>query len=111
MLKQQGQLLAAEQIHMLKLVRVEKVLGPDHTPTLGTVNNFGVLYRDQDMLDEAEQMYQRALAGYEKTLGADHRYTTTVVTNLKTLGGSQQGSDRWIGKANHEVARAIDHEQ
>ena len=41
----------------------EKALGPDHTSTLDTVNNLGILYRDQGKLAEAEQMYQRALAG------------------------------------------------
>jgi tetratricopeptide (TPR) repeat protein len=50
----------------------EKVLGPDHTSTLSTVNNLGLLYVAQGKLDEAEEMYQRALAGYEKALGSDH---------------------------------------
>ncbi|KAI9854868.1 MAG: hypothetical protein M1813_000644, partial [Trichoglossum hirsutum] len=43
--------------------------GPDHTSTLDTVNNLGLLYMDQGKLDEAEKMYQRALQGYEKALG------------------------------------------
>ncbi|CAG8975658.1 hypothetical protein HYALB_00014088, partial [Hymenoscyphus albidus] len=33
----------------------EKALGPDHTSTLGTVNNLGNLYSDQGKLVEAEQ--------------------------------------------------------
>jgi tetratricopeptide (TPR) repeat protein len=45
------------------LAGYEKVLGPDHTSTLDTVNNLGLLYGDQGKLDEAEQMYMRALAG------------------------------------------------
>ena len=53
----------------------EKALNPDHTSTLETVHNLGVLYRDQGKLAEAEQMYQRALAGYEKALGPDHAST------------------------------------
>jgi hypothetical protein len=32
----------------------EKALGPDHTPTLDTVNNLGILYRDQGKLDVVE---------------------------------------------------------
>ena len=43
----------------------EGAQGPDHTSTLDTVNNLGVLYVDQDKLDEAEKMYQRALQGYD----------------------------------------------
>jgi hypothetical protein len=39
----------------------EKAYGPDHTSTLDTVNNLGLLYADQDKLVKAEQMYQRAL--------------------------------------------------
>ena len=49
----------------------EKALGLDHTSTLSTINNLGILYRDQGKLAEAEQMYVQALAGYEKALGAN----------------------------------------
>ena len=38
----------------------EKALGPDHTSTLNTVRNLGILYRNQGKLAEAETMYQRA---------------------------------------------------
>jgi hypothetical protein len=38
----------------------ERALEADHTSTLDTVNNLGVLYRDQGKLAEAEQMYVRA---------------------------------------------------
>ncbi len=47
------------------LAGYEKTLGRDHTSTLCTVVNLGLLYRDQGKLDQAEQMYDRALAGYE----------------------------------------------
>jgi tetratricopeptide (TPR) repeat protein len=46
------------------LAGYEKVLGPDHTFTLNTVNNLGSLYRDQGRLNEAEEMDERALASY-----------------------------------------------
>jgi Tfp pilus assembly protein PilF len=39
----------------------EKAWGPDHTKTLNTVNNIGILYNKQGKLVEAEEMYQRAL--------------------------------------------------
>jgi tetratricopeptide (TPR) repeat protein len=35
----------------------EKALGPEHTSTLQTVNNLGILYKNQGKLGEAEQMY------------------------------------------------------
>jgi tetratricopeptide (TPR) repeat protein len=62
------------------LAGYEKALGPDHTSTLETVNNLGLLYRAQGKLAEAEQMYQRALAGYEK---ASLSYTLLRLKNVK----------------------------
>jgi Tfp pilus assembly protein PilF len=43
-----------------------KELGKEHTSTLGTVNNFGILCSNQGELVEAEKMVERALQGYEK---------------------------------------------
>ena len=60
----------------------EKALGPDHSSTLTTVNNLGVLYADQGCLAEAEKMYNRALAGLEKALGPDHSSTLNSVFGL-----------------------------
>ena len=45
------------------LAGYEKALGPDHTSTLRTVHNLGILYADQGKLGEAERMHQRALVG------------------------------------------------
>jgi tetratricopeptide (TPR) repeat protein len=63
----------------------EKAWGPEHTPTLDTVNNLGNLYADQGKLTEAEQMYQRALQGYEKALSADN--IATYIPALNTVWG------------------------
>jgi hypothetical protein len=60
-------------------------IGPDHTSTLNTVNNLGLLYRDQGKLAEAEKMYLRGLAGYEKALGPDHTSTLNTVCNLYAI--------------------------
>jgi hypothetical protein len=35
----------------------EKVLGPDHTSTLDTVHNLGVIYTRQSKLKKADEMY------------------------------------------------------
>jgi len=35
----------------------EKALGPDQTSKLNTVNNLGILYKNQGKLIEAEKMY------------------------------------------------------
>ena len=37
--------------------RKKKAWGPDHTSTLDTVNNLGLLYSDQGKLAEAEALY------------------------------------------------------
>ncbi|KAH0533720.1 hypothetical protein FGG08_007587 [Glutinoglossum americanum] len=63
----------------------EKALGPEHTSTLDTVHNLGVLYSGQGKLAEAEAMYQRALAGNEKALGPEHTSTLDTAHNLGVL--------------------------
>jgi len=63
----------------------EKAWGQDHTSTLNTVNNLGLLYAKLGRLDEAEKMYLRALQGYEKAWGRDHTSTLRTVHNLGIL--------------------------
>src|SRR5437773_7526126 len=43
----QGKLAEAEAMYQRALAGKEKALGPEHTSTLDTVNNLGVLYRNQ----------------------------------------------------------------
>jgi tetratricopeptide (TPR) repeat protein len=64
-------------------------LGPNHTLTLNTANNLGVIYTNQGKQDEAEEMYQRVLQGYEKAYGPDHISTLSTVSNLGNLYRSQ----------------------
>ncbi|CAI0650683.1 unnamed protein product, partial [Colletotrichum noveboracense] len=66
-----GRLKEAEAMYERALQGKEKALGPDHTSTLSTVNNLGLLYSKQGRLKEAEGMYERALQGYEKVLHPD----------------------------------------
>ncbi|KAK5310609.1 hypothetical protein LTR93_011989 [Exophiala xenobiotica] len=82
LLQQQVQLVAAEQMYQRALGGKEKALGADHTSTLNTVHNIGLLYADEGKLGEAEQMYQRALAGIEKALGTDRMSTLNTVRGL-----------------------------
>ena len=65
----------AEAMYLRALAGYEKAWGPDHTSTLDTVNNLGILYRKQGKMADAEAMYLRALAGYEKAWGPDHTST------------------------------------
>jgi tetratricopeptide (TPR) repeat protein len=63
----------------------EKAWGPEHTSTLDTVNNLGIIYKDQGKFKEAEEMYNRALKGYEKALGPNHPSTLMTLQNLSDL--------------------------
>lgn len=75
----------AEAMYKQALAGYEKVLGPEHMCTLGTINNLGALYYDQGKLEEAGKTYRRALAGYERTLGLEHTDTLNTVNNLGNL--------------------------
>jgi Tfp pilus assembly protein PilF len=66
----------------------EKAWGAEHTSTLDTVNNLGLLYADQGKMAEAEAMYLRALQGYENAVGADHPRTRVIARNLSALRAS-----------------------
>jgi hypothetical protein len=54
-------------MYKLALNEYEKALGPDHTLTLGVVNNLGLLYESQSRAEGATKMYERALKGHQKT--------------------------------------------
>ncbi|TEY32460.1 hypothetical protein BOTCAL_0730g00010 [Botryotinia calthae] len=67
----------------------EKVFGSDHTSTFITINNLGILYKNQGKLAEAEKMYHRALEGSEKALGSDYTSTLKIIGNLGNLYSNQ----------------------
>ncbi|OLN92294.1 Kinesin light chain 1 [Colletotrichum chlorophyti] len=88
-LNAEGRLKEAEAMYDRALQGCEKALGPDHTSTLATANNLGLLYREQSRFQEAETMLGRALQGKEKALGPDHTSTLDTVNNLGLLYKSQ----------------------
>jgi len=75
----------AVKMYQRALQGYEKAWGLEHTSTLDTVNNLGLLYADLGRLDEAEKMYQRALQGKEKAWGLEHTSTLDTVNNLGNL--------------------------
>jgi tetratricopeptide (TPR) repeat protein len=81
----QGRLDKAEKMYQRALQGKEKAWGPEHTSTLDTVNNLGILYENLRRLDEAEKMFQRALQGCEKAWGPEHTSTLNTVNNLAGL--------------------------
>lgn len=63
----------------------KNALGPNHTSTLDTVNNLGILCKCQGKLKEVVEMYERTLVVYEKALGPDHSRMQQVMERLKTI--------------------------
>ncbi|KAN0075779.1 HET domain containing protein [Elaphomyces granulatus] len=100
----------AEKMYQRALQGNEKALGPDHTSTLLTVNNLGLLYADQGKLDEAEKMYQRVLQGTEKASGPDHTLTLYTVNNLGLLYADQgklEGAEKMYQRVLQGTEKAL----
>jgi len=98
--KDQGKMKEAEDMYLRALTGKEKAWGPEHTSTLGTINNLGNLYSDQGKMKEAEDMYLRALTGYEKAWGSEHTSTLNTVNNLgilyKDQGKMKEAEDMYL---------------
>jgi Tfp pilus assembly protein PilF len=75
----------AKEMYLRALQGYEKAGGAEHTSTLGTVSNLGLLSAEQGKMAEAEKMYLQALRGNEKALGAEHASTLDTVPNLGLL--------------------------
>ncbi|KAF8470653.1 P-loop containing nucleoside triphosphate hydrolase protein [Kalaharituber pfeilii] len=80
--KDHGHYGKAEEMCTALLVANEKLLGTNHSKTLGTIHDMAGVYLDQGKYNQALELYQRALAGYEKSLGADHPSTLDTVGNM-----------------------------
>jgi tetratricopeptide (TPR) repeat protein len=63
----------------------ERVLGPEHVETAGSLNDLGILLCNQGHLGEARAMAERALAIREKSLGPEHPLTATSLNNLAVV--------------------------
>ncbi|PZC89039.1 TadD, Flp pilus assembly protein TadD, contains TPR repeat protein [Pyrenophora tritici-repentis] len=96
----------ALQMYQRALKGKEKAWGLEHTSTLSTVNNLGLLYVDLGRLDEAEKMYQRALQGYEKAWGLEHTSTLNTLNILNNLGNLYAGLGR-LDEAEKMLQRAL----
>ncbi len=53
-------MVEAEAMYQRALEGYEKAWGPEHTSTLDTLNNLGILYANQGKMVEAEAMFRRA---------------------------------------------------
>ena len=60
----------------------EKIKGPEHPDTAGSLNNLAALYYAMGEYAKVEPLYRRALTIYEKALGAEHPSTASSLNNL-----------------------------
>jgi tetratricopeptide (TPR) repeat protein len=76
---------SAEPLLHRVLAACERILGPEHPDTLGSVFNLANLLSDKGDLKGAEPLYRRALAAREHTLGPEHPDTLSSVSGMATL--------------------------
>lgn len=74
----------------------EKALGPEHTSTLSTVNNLGILYSKQGKLAEAEGLFTRALEGYQHAEGDHEAVIEHLQEQLEALRIDGQMPDPYL---------------
>ena len=80
-----GDYAAAEPLFRRALEATERVLGPEHRDTLGSVNNLAALLESKGDSAAAEPLYRRALEACERVLGPEHPNTLSSVNNLAAL--------------------------
>jgi len=93
---------SAEALYRRALEGREKALGPEHSSTLTSVNNLGLLLSDKGDYEGAEALYRRALQGREKALGPEHPSTLGSVNNLGALlsdKGDYDGAEALLRRA------------
>ncbi|KAJ5365287.1 TPR-like protein [Penicillium concentricum] len=84
-----GRYREAETMYQMVLVSRENVLGHEHTDTLTSVNNLGLVLSHQGKYEEAEAMHRRALQDRKKVLGLERPDTLTSASNLGSVLDSQ----------------------
>jgi tetratricopeptide (TPR) repeat protein len=97
----------AEKMYQRALQGYEKAWGPEHTSTLDTVNNLGILYKELGRLDEAEKMYQRALDGYAQAFNSDVLITYIPALNNMLGFASLRGSQGRVEDARYWYSQAL----
>ena len=71
----------------------EKKLGRQHPHTLMSINNLGLLYKNQGKYDLAEPLYKECLQAREEKLSRQHTDTLSSINNLASLYDKQGKCD------------------
>jgi tetratricopeptide (TPR) repeat protein len=84
-LQSKGDLAGAEPLFRAALALAERVLGPDHPDTAGSLNNLAGLLEAQGDYGGAEAAYRRAVDICERKLGPNDPRTAASLDNLAGL--------------------------
>jgi len=80
-----GKLQEAEALQQKTLEIQRRVLGPEHTHTLITMNNLALSYLEQKRFDEAEKMLRETLVLDTRVRGKDHPFTLDTEFNIAVV--------------------------
>jgi tetratricopeptide (TPR) repeat protein len=80
-----GRLPKAEALHIENLEVRRRVLGEEHSYTIGTINNLEKIYFAQGRYADAEPLFVHALEIQRRILGNDHPDTLAYMNNLARL--------------------------
>ena len=72
----------AERVALENLEIQRRVLGPEHTAVLWTMNNLAYCYQSEGRLDEAERLHLETLAIRRRVFGTKHPDTCASLYNL-----------------------------
>ena len=76
---------AAEPLLRRALEVCERVLGPEHPDTLGSVSNLAQLLQNTGDYADAQLLHERALEAYERVLGPEDPNTLSSLSSLAAL--------------------------
>jgi tetratricopeptide (TPR) repeat protein len=91
-----------EKLYRGVLEGKERELGPDHSNTLMSVFNLGIILKNNGDYEGAEKLVCRALEGHERELGPDHPDTLKSVNSLGLLlkrKGDSEGAEKLSRRA------------
>jgi tetratricopeptide (TPR) repeat protein len=88
-LKNHGNYAAAEKLYRRALVIRERILGPEHLDTVGSINNLANLLSHTEDYEGAETLHRRALEIREKSLGLEHHDTLHSLDSLAAVLSDQ----------------------
>jgi len=85
LMRQRGDLVAAEEMQREALAIRRKLLGEEHLDVASSLNALGVLLRQKGEHAAAEPLYREALALRRRLLGEEHPEVLTTMNNLAVL--------------------------